>query len=80
MLAVSLKWRLGVVRRRPKGTAGTGIGQTPLPAPGLGGWTCVWREAEGPRGTSSLGLSSLPCLSLLCLDLVSCAFWVSLQF
>lgn len=65
MLAVSLKWRLGVVRRRPKGTKQDGgSGWTPLPARGLGGWTWVWMEgqAEEPRDTSRLGLSSLPCL------------------
>lgn len=40
MLAVSLKWRLGVVRRRPKGTdGGAGHGAALLPAQGLGCWT-----------------------------------------
>lgn len=74
MLAVSLKWRLGVVRRRPKGTKQErDAGQTPLPAQGLGGWTWVWteREAEEPRGNLRSGLSSLPCLSALRLDPVS---------
>lgn len=63
MLAVSLKWRLGVVRRRPKGTEwGDGQGAAGLPAQGLGGWTrSGWKaEAEGSWGPGA----SFPALSL----------------
>lgn len=66
MLAVSLKWRLGVVRRRPKGTKQErGAGQTPLPAQGLGGWTWVWMEGEAGERRGYLPLGPLlPALSV----------------
>lgn len=51
MLAVSLKWRLGVVRRRPKGMGPRGLGLDP----GLDG-------GRWPRG---LGESRLPLPALL---------------
>lgn len=89
MLAVSLKWRLGVVRRRPKGTERSGrgpgriAGQILLPAQGLGGRTWVWVEGRvrGPGGDLRPGLPSLPCLFLFHLDPMSSgAFWVSLPY
>lgn len=58
MLAVSLKWRLGVVRRRPKGTERPGAGR-PLPARGwaLGlGTGRALRAAEGLDGGRRLPL------------------------
>lgn len=45
MLAVSLKWRLGVVRRRPKGTGPRGLGLALGPAGG--------RRPRGPRPAPS---------------------------
>lgn len=76
MLAVSLKWRLGVVRRRPKGTKQEwGAGQTALPAQGLGGWTWVWMEGEAGERRGYLPLGPLlPALSLPASP-QPCLFW-----
>ena len=57
MLAVSLKWRLGVVRRRPKGTGPRGWG-----------WTGVRMEGGGRKALGSPGFPSPPCYPLLRLD------------
>lgn len=69
---MSLRWRLGVVRRRPKGTersgregtgTGTDCGQIPLPAQGLGGGTRVWMEGEAERPQGDSARAPLPALA-----------------
>lgn len=79
MLAVSLKWRLGVVKRRPKGTEWEVVWGGLLPARGwVAGPGCG--QGRSLRGLGDLPrLPSLPCLPLLrCTPVPSGALWVSL--
>lgn len=80
MLAVSLKWRLGVVRRRPKGTGVGGARSSPAACLGAG-WLDLDLVGRQRLGIPHLGIwGFLPCPVSASCPISSGAVWVLLQF